>query len=99
LASNENPFKQAFVLPSLFFLCYFGLWQSAFYNLIQLAFQPSGEHLYNFLTNRGFLVMTVIYFVSLHFFNLMATDKRNEKLDEFIRRSHKDSQLERGAPD
>jgi hypothetical protein len=48
-------------LPLLFYL---GLWETAFRSFLRLILEPSGTHLFAFLTTRSFLVLVVLYFAS-----------------------------------
>ena len=61
---NESPYRQAFYLMGLPLLFYFGLWETAFQSFLRLIIEPSGTHLFAFLTTRSFLVLVVLYFAS-----------------------------------
>jgi hypothetical protein len=82
-ASDSSPYKQGFVLPALAFICYFGLWESGFRGLLNLLFQPSSKHLYNFLTNRPFLVLTIMYFAAVCVFYSKELQDRQDRLDDY----------------
>lgn len=57
---------------------------------MQLLFNPSGDHLVNFLTSRGFLVMIIIYLGSAWRFYSIKSDKERNMLNDWIRRTHKE---------
>ena len=61
-------------------LLYFGLWTGAFRNLLKLIFEPSGAHLYTFLTTRSFLVLVVLYFASVCVFYGINFQKLRDQL-------------------
>lgn len=78
---SGSPYKSAFALPAMFSLFYFALWEGAFRTLLTLLFKPSADSLYYFLTNRGFLVLTIIYLVAVCINYSMKVDKLRDQLE------------------
>jgi hypothetical protein len=77
---NESPYRQAAYLMGLPLLFYFGLWTGTIRNLFKLIFEPSGSHLYTFLTTRSFLVLLVLYFASVCLFYGINLQKLRDQL-------------------
>lgn len=76
---EKSPYRGGFipVLVFLFFAGAFGRGLSAFFNLV---FEPSGKHLYSFLTSKAFLSSAIVYFASTCVFYGIALQETQEDL-------------------
>ncbi|MCX6175713.1 MAG: hypothetical protein NTZ27_13255 [Ignavibacteriales bacterium] len=91
---NESPYKKAFYLLCLPLLFYFGFWETAFRDLLNLIFEPSFQHLLNFITNKPFLVLIILYLAFVCFFQSIELQKQRDSLErykkQFMEQLHQD---------
>ena len=80
---NESPYKKAFYLLCLPILFYFGFWETAFRNLLNLIFEPSFQHLLNCVTNRPFLVLIILYLALVCFFQSTELQEQRDSLEQY----------------
>ncbi len=83
---GDSPYKLAFYfmgVPLLFWAA--TAWRNAFYRAADVLTQPSLQHILALVSNRGFLVLVIIYFAVVCVFYGGIVRRRDDRIDSLRR--------------
>ena len=80
---DSSPYKSALIYPAPVYFIIFGLWVSR--SFFRLILHPSEQSLYSFIAGKGFLILTIAYFVFVCIYYSQELKGRNDRLADLRR--------------
>ena len=82
---DSSPYKSALIYPAPAYFILLGLWEWGSRSLLRLILHPSERNFYSFVAGKGFLVLTIAYFVFVCIFYSQELKSKDDQLADYKR--------------